>query len=208
MAYIVALTGGIGSGKSTVAQGFAALGATIVDADVIARQVVAPGQPALAAIVEYFGREILQPDGTLNRNALRERIFSNPEDKRWLNALLHPLIQQETRRQLAAVTTPYALWVVPLLVENRLQGQAQRILVVDVPLETQLQRTMARDGVSRAQAQNILASQASREQRLACADDIIDNNSNPSVLAPRIATLHQHYLTLAASATDRTTHNE
>ncbi|NPE50702.1 dephospho-CoA kinase [Dickeya dadantii] len=208
MAYIVALTGGIGSGKSTVAQGFAALGATIVDADVIARQVVAPGQPALAAIVEYFGREILQPDGTLNRNALRERIFSNPENKRWLNALLHPLIQQETRRQLAAVTTPYALWVVPLLVENRLQGQAQRILVVDVPLETQLQRTMARDGVSRAQAQNILASQASREQRLACADDIIDNNSNPSVLAPRIATLHQHYLTLAASATDRTTHNE
>lgn len=208
MAYIVALTGGIGSGKSTVAQGFATLGATIVDADVIARQVVAPGQPALATIIEYFGREILQPDGTLNRSALRERIFSSLEDKRWLNALLHPLIQQETRRQLAAVTTPYALWVVPLLVENQLQGQAQRILVVDVPLETQLQRTMARDGVSRAQAQNILASQASREQRLACADDIIDNNSNPSVLAPRIAALHQHYLALAASATDRTTHNE
>ncbi|WOA53097.1 dephospho-CoA kinase [Dickeya solani] len=208
MAYIVALTGGIGSGKSTVAQGFATLGATIVDADVIARQVVAPGQPALTAIVEYFGLEILQPDGALNRSALRERIFSSPEDKRWLNALLHPLIQQETRRQLAAVTTPYALWVVPLLVENQLQGQAQRILVVDIPLETQLQRTMARDGVSRAQAQNILASQASREQRLACADDIIDNNSNPSVLAPRIAALHQHYLTLATSATDRTTHNE
>ncbi|MGM3160781.1 dephospho-CoA kinase [Dickeya undicola] len=208
MAYIVALTGGIGSGKSTVAQGFEALGATIVDADVIARQVVSPGQPALAAIVEYFGREILQPDGALNRSALRERIFSNPEDKRWLSALLHPLIHQETQRQLAAVTTPYALWVVPLLVENQLQGQAQRILVVDVPLETQLQRTMVRDGVSRAQAQNILASQASREQRLACADDIIDNNSNPSVLAPRIAALHQHYLALATSATDRTTHNE
>ncbi|ULR30461.1 dephospho-CoA kinase [Dickeya fangzhongdai] len=208
MAYIVALTGGIGSGKSTVAQGFAALGASIVDADVIARQVVSPGQPALAAIVEHFGREILQPDGALNRSALRERIFSSPEDKRWLNALLHPLIHQETRRQLAAVTTPYALWVVPLLVENQLQEQAQRILVVDVPLETQLQRTMARDGVSRAQAQNILASQASREQRLACADDIIDNNSNPSVLAPRIAALHQHYLALATSATDRTTHNE
>ncbi|MCI4185867.1 dephospho-CoA kinase [Dickeya dianthicola] len=208
MAYIVALTGGIGSGKSTVAQGFAMLGATIVDADVIARQVVAPGQPALAAIVEYFGRDILQPDGALNRSALRERIFSSPEEKRWLNTLLHPLIQRETRRQLAAVTTPYALWVVPLLVENQLQGQAQRILVVDVPLETQLQRTMTRDGVSHAQAQNILASQASREQRLACADDIIDNNSNPSVLAPRIAALHQHYLVLAASATDRTTHNE
>ncbi|GAB7216315.1 dephospho-CoA kinase [Dickeya oryzae] len=208
MAYIVALTGGIGSGKSTVAQGFASLGATIVDADVIAREVVAPGQPALATIVEYFGPEILQPDGALNRSALRERIFSNPEDKRWLNALLHPLIQKETRRQLAAATTSYALWVVPLLVENQLQGKAHRILVVDVPLETQLQRTMSRDGVSRAQAENILASQASREQRLACADDIIDNNSNPSLLAPRIAALHQHYLELAASATDRTTHNE
>ncbi|GAB7266625.1 hypothetical protein DZS_32560 [Dickeya ananatis] len=134
--------------------------------------------------------------------------FSNPEDKHWLNALLHPLIQKETRRQLAAATTPYALWVVPLLVENQLQGKAHRILVVDVPLETQLQRTMSRDGVSRAQAENILASQASREQRLACADDIIDNNSNPSLLAPRIAALHQHYLELAASATDRTTHNE
>ncbi|MBX9445194.1 dephospho-CoA kinase [Dickeya chrysanthemi] len=208
MTYIVALTGGIGSGKSTVAQGFATLGATIIDADVIARQVVAPGQPALATIVEHFGREILQPDGVLNRRVLRERIFSSQEDKRWLNALLHPLIQQETRRQLAAVATPYALWVVPLLVENQLQGKAHRVLVVDVPLETQVQRTMDRDGVSRTQAEKILASQASREQRLACADDIIDNNSNPSLLAPRIAALHQHYLELAASATDRTTHNE
>ncbi|ACT05505.1 dephospho-CoA kinase [Dickeya chrysanthemi Ech1591] len=208
MTYIVALTGGIGSGKSTVAQGFATLGATIIDADVIARQVVAPGQPALAAIVEHFGREILQPDGALNRPALRECIFSSQEDKRWLNALLHPLIQQETQRQLAAVATPYALWVVPLLVENQLQGKAHRVLVVDVPLETQVQRTMDRDGVSRTQAEKILASQASREQRLACADDIIDNNNNPSLLAPRIAALHQHYLELAASATDRTTHNE
>ncbi|WP_027710900.1 dephospho-CoA kinase [Dickeya chrysanthemi] len=208
MTYIVALTGGIGSGKSTVAQGFATLGATIIDADVIARQVVAPGQPALATIVEHFGWEILQPDGALNRRALRERIFSSQEDKRWLNALLHPLIQQETQRQLAAVATPYALWVVPLLVENQLQGKAHRVLVVDVPLETQVQRTMDRDGVSRTQAEKILASQASREQRLACADDIIDNNSNPSLLAPRIAALHQHYLELAASATDRTTHNE
>ncbi|MEI7374859.1 dephospho-CoA kinase [Dickeya chrysanthemi] len=208
MTYIVALTGGIGSGKSTVAQGFATLGATIIDADVIARQVVAPGQPALAAIVEHFGREILQPDGALNRPALRECIFSSQEDKRWLNALLHPLIQQETQRQLAAVAPPYALWVVPLLVENQLQGKAHRVLVVDVPLETQVQRTMDRDGVSRTQAEKILASQASREQRLACADDIIDNNNNPSLLAPRIAALHQHYLELAASATDRTTHNE
>ncbi|SLM64597.1 MULTISPECIES: dephospho-CoA kinase [Dickeya] len=208
MAYIIALTGGIGSGKSTVAQGFAALGIGVVDADVIARQVVEPGQPALAAIIEHFGHQILLPDGSLNRGALRERIFSNGEDKGWLNALLHPIIQAQTRRQLAATTSPYALWVVPLLVENHLQQQAQRILVVDVEPEIQLQRTMARDKISRTQAQRILAAQASREQRLACADDIIDNNNNPNELALRIAALHQHYLELAAFATDRMNHNE
>lgn len=208
MAYTIALTGGIGSGKSTVAQGFADLGVCVVDADVIARQVVEPGQPALVAIAEHFGRHILLPDGSLNRAALRERIFANEEEKCWLNALLHPLIQAQTRHQLAEATTPYVLWVVPLLVENHLQPQAQRILVVDVAAEIQLQRTMARDKISRAQAQRILAAQASREQRLACADDIIDNNNNPNELALRIAELHQRYLELAAIATDRMNHNE
>ncbi|SQI31801.1 Dephospho-CoA kinase [Serratia plymuthica] len=176
MAYIVALTGGIGSGKSTVAEAFARHGVEIVDADVIARQVVEPGTPALAAIAERFGNEMLLADGTLNRTALRQRIFSTPDEKRWLNQLLHPLIHQETQRQLAQVASPYALWVVPLLVENNLQARADRVLVVDVDSETQLARTITRDGINRQQAQNIVSAQATREQRLAAADDIIDNS--------------------------------
>ncbi len=201
MAYIVALTGGIGSGKSTVAQTFARFGATIVDADVIARQVVEPGSPALATIAAHFGNEMLQPDGSLNRAALRQRIFSNPDEKSWLNQLLHPLIHQETQRQLAKARSPYVVWVVPLLVENGLQDRADRVLVVDVDNETQLARTMARDGISRQQALNILSAQATREQRLAIADDIIDNSGTAQGIEPYAAALHRRYLELATSAT-------
>lgn len=201
MAYIVALTGGIGSGKSTVADAFARHGVTVVDADVIARQVVEPGTPALAAIAKRFGNEMLQPDGRLNRAALRQRIFSNPDEKSWLNQLLHPLIHQKTQCQLAQVTSPYALWVVPLLVENNLQERADRVLVVDVDNETQLARTIARDGISRQQAQNILSAQVTREQRLAAADDIIDNSGTAQGIEPLVAALHRRYLELAASAT-------
>jgi dephospho-CoA kinase len=201
MAYIVALTGGIGSGKSTVADAFARHGVAVVDADVIARQVVEPGAPALAAIAKRFGNEMLQPDGTLNRAALRQRIFSDPDEKNWLNQLLHPLIHQETQRQLALVTSPYALWVVPLLVENNLQARADRVLVVDVDSDTQLARTIARDGISRQQAQNILSAQVTREQRLAAADDIIDNSGTAQGIEPLVAALHRRYLELAASAT-------
>ncbi|AHY05692.1 dephospho-CoA kinase [Serratia plymuthica] len=201
MAYIVALTGGIGSGKSTVAEAFARHGVAIVDADVIARQVVEPGTPALAAIAERFGNEMLLADGTLNRTALRQRIFSTPDEKRWLNQLLHPLIHQETQRQLAQVASPYALWVVPLLVENNLQARADRVLVVDVDSETQLARTITRDGISRQQAQNIVSAQATREQRLAAADDIIDNSGDAQGIEPFVAALHRRYLELAASAT-------
>lgn len=208
MTYIVALTGGIGSGKSTVADEFAKLGATIVDADIIARQVVEPGKPALDAIRLRFGDAILNTDGSLNRTALRQRIFSSPEEKQWLNNLLHPLIHQETQAQFQSASAPYILWVVPLLVENGLQQRAQRILVVDVDRDTQLERTLARDGISRQQAENILAAQATREQRLAYADDIIDNSRCPSELASQVAGLHRHYLELAASAADRMTKNE
>ncbi|WP_350238663.1 dephospho-CoA kinase [Pectobacterium colocasium] len=208
MTYIVALTGGIGSGKSTVADEFAKLGATIVDADIIARQVVEPGKPALDAIRLRFGDAILNIDGSLNRTALRQRIFSSPEEKQWLNNLLHPLIHQETQAQFQSASAPYILWVVPLLVENGLQQRAQRILVVDVDRETQLERTLARDSISRQQAENILAAQATREQRLAYADDIIDNSRCPSELASQVAGLHRHYLELAASAADRMTKNE
>jgi len=200
MGYIVALTGGIGSGKSTIANAFAELGVDVVDADVIARQVVEPGQPALQAISEKFGDEMLNADGTLNRASLRQRIFSEPADKLWLNNLLHPLIHQQTRRQLAESQSPWSLWVVPLLVENNLHQLADRVLVVDVEPSIQLARTMARDNISLEQANKILAAQATREARLAVADDVIDNSGLPESVAPLIAALHQRYLALAASA--------
>lgn len=200
MTYIVALTGGIGSGKSTVADAFAELGVPQVDADVIARQVVEPGMPALIDIVSRYGETILHTDGTLNRAVLRNKIFSEPQEKAWLNSLLHPLIQQETQRQLASINEPYVLWVVPLLVENGLHHRANRVLVVDVAPEIQLTRTMARDGITRQQAEDILASQVSRQQRLACADDVIDNSGDPKVIAPQVTLLHQQYLKLAAAA--------
>ena len=200
MGYTVALTGGIGSGKSTVADEFAHLGVTVIDADIIARQVVEPGTPALLAIAERFGPQMINDDGCLNRRRLRERIFAHSEDKAWLNALLHPLIQQETRRQMQASTSPYLLWVVPLLVENRLTEKADRVLVVDVPKETQIARTMLRDRVSRQHAEHILAAQATREQRLAVADDVIENMGSPDAIASAVARLHAKYQQLAAQA--------
>lgn len=200
MTYTVALTGGIGSGKSTVADAFAQLGVNVIDADIIARQVVEPGTPGLSAIAQRFGAQMLNEDGTLNRRALREHIFAHDEDKRWLNALLHPQIQQETRRQIQLATSPYILWVVPLLVENGLYAKADRVLVVDVPKETQIERTMLRDRVSRQHAEHILAAQATREQRLAVADDVIENMGSPDVIASAVARLHAKYQRLASQA--------
>ncbi|WP_336218510.1 dephospho-CoA kinase [Citrobacter amalonaticus] len=198
MRYTVALTGGIGSGKSTVANAFAELGIQIIDADIIARQVVEPGKPALHAIAEHFGPELIAEDGTLQRRVLRERIFAHPEEKTWLNALLHPLIQQETQRQFEQATSAYVLWVVPLLVENGLNSKANRVLVVDVTPETQLFRTMQRDDVTRAHVEQILAAQATREARLAVADDVIDNNGTPESIIPDVKRLHARYLQLAS----------
>ncbi|WP_417641869.1 dephospho-CoA kinase [Enterobacter kobei] len=200
MGYTVALTGGIGSGKTTVANAFSRCGVNVVDADVIARQVVEPGTPALAAIGERFGDTVINADGTLNRRMLRERIFSSPADKAWLNAQLHPLIHQETQRQIVQATSPYVLWVVPLLVENKLHTKADRVLVVDVSPEIQLSRTMQRDGVTREHAEQILAAQATREARLAVADDVIDNNGAPDAVASDVARLHAAYLRYAAQA--------
>ena len=200
MGYIVALTGGIGSGKSTVADAFSRLGITIIDADIIARQVVEPYSPALKAIEAHFGNETINADGSLNRRLLRERIFADPAEKAWLEALLHPLIHRETQRQIAEATSPYVLWVVPLLVENQLQQKADRVLVVDVSQETQLQRTVLRDKVSRQHAEHILAAQATREARLAVADDVIDNDGAPDAIASDVAQLHAKYLQFAAQA--------
>ncbi|WP_342322208.1 dephospho-CoA kinase [Kosakonia sp. BYX6] len=200
MGYTVALTGGIGSGKSTVANAFAELGINVVDADVIARQVVEPGSPALKAIAERFGAEMILADGSLNRRLLREHIFASPRDKSWLNGLLHPLIHQQTQQEMAQATSPYVLWVVPLLVENALYRKADRVLVIDVPVETQILRTMQRDGVTREHAENILAAQATREARLAVADDVIDNNGAPDAIASDVARLHAAYLKYASQA--------
>lgn len=202
MLFTVALTGGIGSGKSTVANAFAALGVEIIDADVIAREVVEPGTPALQAIVKRHGESILTAEGTLYRARLREIIFQQPQEKNWLNQLLHPLINARTQQLRAQASSSYILWVVPLLIENNLQRQADRVLVVDVDEAVQLQRTRQRDGVSLSQAQRILAAQVSREQRLACADDIIDNSGTPEQVLPRVAELHQRYLRLAATGRD------
>ncbi|SFN17538.1 dephospho-CoA kinase [Izhakiella capsodis] len=200
MRYTVALTGGIGSGKSTIARAFGSLGIEWIDADDVAREVVKPGSQALAMIVQRFGSAILQPDSTLDRRRLRERIFTDPENKLWLDNLLHPLIHVQTQRQLDQMRSPWRLWVVPLLVENQLQHRANRVLVVDVPRETQLIRAMARDGMTREQAENILAAQISRQERMAVANDIIDNSGTPESVIPRVTELHQRYLALAAAA--------
>jgi len=203
MGYTVALTGGIGSGKSTVANAFAALGVNVIDADIIARQVVEPGSYALNAIAERFGSDMLLADGSLNRRLLRERIFASPADKAWLNGLLHPLIHQQTQREIAQATSPWVLWVVPLLVENQLASKADRVLVVDVSVETQISRTMQRDGVSREHAEKIIAAQATREARLAVADDVIDNNGAPDAIASDVARLHAAYLQYASQSVSK-----
>ncbi|BEE00722.1 MULTISPECIES: dephospho-CoA kinase [Aeromonas] len=197
--YVVAITGGIGSGKTTVANQFAELGIEVVDADIIAREVVEPGTPALAAIAAHFGADVIAPDGRLDRRQLRERVFTDPQAKGWLNALLHPLIRSEMQRQCAAARSPYCLLVVPLLVENRLTALANRVLVIDVDEATQIERTCRRDGVSREQAEAILAAQASRTERLAAADDVLDNqNGTPEAIKSRIFALHETYLAFAS----------
>ncbi|MGP7734700.1 dephospho-CoA kinase [Oceanimonas smirnovii] len=203
MTYVIGLTGGIGSGKSTVASLFAGLGADIIDADIIAREVVATGQPALAAIADHFGAEVITASGELDRRALRARVFDNPQEKEWLNALLHPVIRERMLAACAASTSPYCLLVVPLLVENQLTSLCHRVLVVDVSPDVQLTRTIKRDNSNEAQIRAIMAAQASREQRLAAADDIINNNSpDQAGLLKEVQRLHQYYLTLAQTITE------
>ncbi|MGY5380523.1 dephospho-CoA kinase [Vibrio metschnikovii] len=200
MTLIIGLTGGIASGKTTVANLFQEhFSIDIVDADIIARQVVEVGTPGLSAIIEHFGEDILQDDGHLNRSALRERIFSDPKEKQWLNATLHPLINQQMAEQLKLVTSPYGLLVVPLLIENQLQSMVDRVLVIDVDEQTQISRTMARDKVDEQQARAILAAQATRAERLAMADDVIKNGAKNRQLLPKITELHQKYLVMSGT---------
>lgn len=196
--FIVGLTGGIGSGKTTVANQFAALGIQLVDADLVARDVVSKGTEALKSISTHFGADILMEDGSLNRALLREKVFSNPSEKQWLNQLLHPLIRQQMLKQLAEATSPYVLLVAPLLLENGLQTLVDQLLVVDVSPDTQLQRTAERDKVPASQVVAIMASQCSRTQRRAAATQLLDNDLPIESLPQRVAELHQLYSGLAA----------
>lgn len=197
--FVVGLTGGIGSGKTTVANLFAAEGITLVDADIVAREVVAPGSTGLEAIVTHFGAEILTPEGELDRAKLRQRIFSHPEEREWLNQLLHPMIRQEMLAQVEKATSAYVIMVVPLLFENGLDRLVNRTLVVDISPELQINRTVKRDNVDASQVNNIISSQCSRSEKLARADDIIDNQGEISSLKREVQALHQRYLQLSGT---------
>ncbi|MBD1551011.1 dephospho-CoA kinase [Pseudomonas typographi] len=195
--WILGLTGGIGSGKTAAAERFATLGIHVVDADQAARWVVEPGQPALAQLAAHFGAGVLTPEGHLDRAALRARIFADAGERRWLEALLHPLIGRAIERSLASATSPYAIYASPLLVETGQRRGAQRVLVIDVPEALQLARAQQRDGASEAQVRAILAAQASRAQRLAVADDVIVNDRDLAWLHHEVDRLHAFYLSLA-----------
>lgn len=192
----VGLTGGIASGKSTVANLFAALGAAIIDTDVIAREVVAPGEPALAEITNLFGPGVIDNDGTLNRREVRRLIFEDEPLRERLEAILHPRIRDETFRQASSAGGPYQIIVVPLLAESPLKDYVDRILVVDCDEDTQIRRLLERDGENEDQAQRILAAQATREQRLAIADDVIANGGDLEATRSQVAALDEIYRSL------------
>ena len=195
----VALTGGIASGKSAVANLFATHGVPVIDTDVIAREVVEPGQPALAAVVDAFGTGVLAADGRLDRARLRQQIFGDADARRRLEAILHPAIRAEMERQSRAAGGPYQVLVIPLLVEGGRRDHVDRVLVVDVPEATQIERLVRRDGVSRDQAEAALRAQASRDARLAFADDVIENTGDVTALEKQVAELHCHYLRRAGA---------
>lgn len=199
----VGLTGGIGSGKTTVAGLFTRHGAPVVDTDEIAHRLVGPGQPALTDIVTAFGKEILDARGAIDRTRLRQRVFANPVLRRRLEAILHPRIRAEVVRQTENVRTAYCLVVVPLLIEAGFIDLVDRVLVVDADEDKRVQRAHTRGGMNETEIRQILASQASREERLQQADDVITNNSDLSHLEREVARLHGVYLTLARTASSR-----
>jgi dephospho-CoA kinase len=194
---LIALTGGIASGKTAVAELFAKLGVPVLDTDQIARDVVAPGMPALAQLVTEFGPEILDAHGRLDRARMRERVFGDPAQRRKLEAITHPAIREELARRSAAAGGDYQIHVIPLLVETGRAAAYDRVLVVDCPEAAQLARLMARDGASRPQAEEILGAQASREERLNAADDVIENTGTLADLARFVELLHRNYTLLA-----------
>ena len=194
--WILGLTGGIGSGKTAASDYFAKLGIVVVDADIVARDVVEPGQPAWQAIREHFGPEVLQADGSLNRAWLRQKVFAEPAERQWLEQQTHPRIRDSIIRQLQQAQSPYAILSSPLLFES---GQAQltdRSLLIDVPEEVQLQRASARDGNDAEQIRRIMAAQLSRQERRARADDLVDNSGSLEQLYAQLQELHEGYMAL------------
>lgn len=196
----IGLTGGIASGKSTVAQRFVELGVPVIDADESSRLVVAPGQPGLAAVVRKFGEGILTTNGELDRRALRDRIFADSRARLELEAILHPLIRADMERRADEAAGPYIVLAIPLLIEGGSRKRVDRILVVDVDEAIQLERLIARDSISLDQARAILAAQASRESRLKAADDVLVNAGTVTQLRQAVDRLHERYLRLANAA--------
>jgi dephospho-CoA kinase len=194
---VIGLTGGIGSGKTTVANLFAKLGVNIIDTDIISRDLTQPGQAALTQIAEHFGQSILSADGKLDRTQLRECIFKDPDQRAWLEQLLHPLIRTEMAKQVKAAHSPYCIAVIPLLFETSPNPLITRTLVVDAPPELQLSRTQQRDNRPAEEVSSIIKSQMNREKRLSLADDVIINSSSLSELKEQVQSLHMYYLTLA-----------
>lgn len=197
----VALTGGIASGKSAVAALFTAHGVPVVDSDVIAREVVAPGSPALEAIRRRFGDGVLQADGSLDRRALREQVFAEPAARRDLEAITHPAIRARMQAWSQTAVGPYQIHMIPLLIEGGGRRDFDRVLVVDCPEALQVQRVMQRDGVDEISARNVLAAQASRAERLSIADDVIVNDGDRDKLSIEVDALHRRYLQLSVYAT-------
>jgi len=196
----VVLTGGIASGKSTASAHFEKLGATVIDADLVSRELVQPGQAALIRIAEHFGPEILNKDGTLNRAALREQVFSRPEQRRFLEETLHPMIRKRMQELAKKAHSPYVILVVPLYVETGQSYPCDRVLLIDIPEHLQRQRLAGRDASSASQIEQLLAAQASREQRLAVADDVICNDGDQESLRSAVEKQHDIYLRLSATA--------
>jgi len=200
----IGLTGGVASGKSTVAELFRALGAPLIDTDVLAREVVGPGEEGLDAVREAFGPDVLTEDGRLDRRKLRSIVFSDDEKRRRLEAILHPLIRERVIAELERLDAPYVIIAVPLLIETDFKELVDRILVVDAPVDVQLARLMARDGSTRAEAQAIIDAQIDRETRLAHADDVIDNGGDLASTRAQVEALHRRYLQLATVCRDET----
>ena len=193
----VGITGGIGSGKSAAADRFSELGVPIIDADVIARQIVEPGRPACRKVIDAFGDEVASDDGGLNRAKLRKIIFSEPEKKTLLENILHPEIHAEILRQIAELSTPYTIVVIPLLAESKRQYPLDRILVIDAPAELQVSRVCARDDQSESEVKRVIQLQSSRPDRLAIADDVIENTGSLQSVRNSVDALHGKYLAIA-----------